>query len=200
VSLKLSKSDREKLFALEPIKISGKGKCPVEPGYIYRLSSRLTLTVDEIRTPKGGGWSLRYTLTDRRDPRRILRRTPGIFHVTSDDLDEHGDLKQPDAEELQRAAELSAYTGSSSSLASAGEAVDRKTQQGFTSEARTIDALREQKRRETWQREQDALSVYERFRIEWERAEHLGTDVHREEAAVRRMVERMAKKNQRRAA
>src|SRR4051794_39152540 len=104
MNLKLAKADRKKLMALEPVKISGAGECPVAPGDTITIVKGLTLTVDSIRTPKGGGWSLRYTLTDRRDPRRILRRTPGIFHVTSEDLDEHGELKSPDAEELQRAA------------------------------------------------------------------------------------------------
>lgn len=200
--LTLTHEQRAQLFAGQTPRIAGEGKCPVEPGYVYRLSKRLELEVTAVRRTKGGGWSLGYTLSDRRDPARILKRTPSAqdFDRMRREQDEYGFPLEPSPEEIRRAAQESAYTSAPTSLSDAGEAVDQATQEAFSKQGQTIDGLREQKRREAWQREQDALSVYERFRIEWERAERLGTDVHREAAAVRRMVERMARKNARRAA
>lgn len=187
MKLKLTRAQRAKLQALEPVKIAGTDECPVAPGDTYRLSSRLELVVEEIRRPKAGGWSLRYTLRDSRDPRRILRRTPGIFHVTPDDLDEHGQLRAADAEELQRAAELSAYTGGGSSLADAGEAVDRGTQQRFTNEAKTHDELREQKRRERWEKR----TLHERFLAAKAEAEARHIDLSHHERVIADRVDRM---------
>jgi hypothetical protein len=143
---------------------------------------------------------LQYEVSDRRDAPRILRRTPGIHHVTKDDLDDNGDPKPLTADEIHRAAMDSAYTGRPTSLSDAGEAVDEKTQRRFTDQGQTIDELRERRRRETYEREREALSAYERLRIEIERAERLGTDVHRELAAVLRTIENVRRKNNRRAA
>lgn len=187
MTLKLTRAERAKLMALEPVKIAREGECPVKPGDEIKLSPLVTLTVNEIRRPKGGGWSLRYTLTDRRDPKRILRRTPGIFHVTSEDLDEFGNLKAADAEELQRAAELSAYTGGGSSLADAGEAVSRLTQQAFAKEAKTAEGLREQKRRERYEKR----TLHERYLAAKAEADARHIDLSHHERVIADRVDRM---------
>jgi hypothetical protein len=127
-----------------------------------------------------------------------MRRTPPVQAAPR--LDQEGNPKLPTADEIARAAEDSAYTSRPTSLSDAGEAVPSHTQDRFSKEGRTLDELRQQRRRETWQREQDALSAYERFRLELERAERLGTDVHRELAALERTVRNMRRKNDRRAA
>jgi hypothetical protein len=80
------------------------------------------------------------------------------------------------------------------------EAVSTGVQAALTKEARTFDELRAQRRRETWARERDAMRLDERYRQEVERARLLGTDVSREEAAMRRALENMQRKNDRRAA
>lgn len=80
------------------------------------------------------------------------------------------------------------------------EAVPADVQAEQTKEGRTFDELRAEKRRETWQREREAMRLDERYREERARAELLGTDVSREEAALRRTVENMRRKNDRRAA
>lgn len=197
--LKLTREQRRQLLNHERPKIAGQGTCPVAPGHTIDLTRHVTFTVDEVRMVKGGGWSLRYTLTDRRDPARKLRRTPAA-HLETGDRDEYGNPKPPTASEIARAARESAYTSGATSLADAGEAIDEQTQRRYTKEAHTFDELRERRRREAWQTEQDALSVLQRFALERERAERLGTDVHRELAALERTVANMRRKNNRRAA
>jgi hypothetical protein len=75
--MKLTKSQREKLAAGEPVKIAGEGECPVAPGDTIPVLTGVELIVTGIRTPKGGGWSLRYTLT-RADVALFLKRRPSI--------------------------------------------------------------------------------------------------------------------------
>jgi hypothetical protein len=181
MSLKLTREQRHQIFAGEPPKITGEGECPVEAGYVLELSSRVRLTVLQVRTRKGGGWSLQYEVSDRRDAPRILRRTPGIHHVTKDDLDDNGDPKPLTADEIHRAAMDSAYTGRPTSLSDAGEAVDEKTQRRFSELARDRKAqlrlLRDAERQL-----QTAGQRLARVRRE---AEVMGVDLRRQEARLR---------------
>lgn len=186
MKLKLTKEQRVKLQALEPVKIAGTEKCPHTPGDEFTIVKGLTLRVLEIRSPKGGGWSLRYELTDKRDPVRNLRRTPGIFHVTHDDLDEHGEVKPPTAEELKRAAEQSAYTTGPDGM-DAGEGVDDLTQRRFTAEAQKTDTLREQKRRERYEKR----TLHERYLAAKAEAAARHIDLSHHERVIADRVDRM---------
>lgn len=190
MSLRLTRELRKEIFAGGAPPIRGEGPCPVEAGHVMVLSSKVELKVTAVRRRRSGGWSLQYELLDRRDPRRILRRTPGIYSVTSDDFDDHGDPKPLDADELGRASELSSYTGGGSSLADAGEAVDAKTQERFTQQATerlALDHMLAEMRRERYELEKRL----ERARAD---AELRGVDI----SSPLRVIERQLAKIERR--
>lgn len=74
--MRLTREQRAQVFAGNAPRIAGEGECPWKPGDVYRASPHVELTVLEIRTPKKGGWSLRYRILDRRDPARLIRPNP----------------------------------------------------------------------------------------------------------------------------
>lgn len=202
-SLKLSRGQRAAIFAGQAPQITGiENQCPVDVGHVEHLSSRVSLEVLKVNRRRRGGWSIQYQVVDRRDPVRKLRRTPGVENVEAlrKTFDEHGYPRELTPGEVADAAGESSYTAMPTSLSDAGEAVRSDVQERFTKEAMTHDELRAQKRREMWEREQGAQRIEQRLREERDRAELLGTDVHRETAAIRRMVQRMRSKNDRRAA
>ena len=133
--LTLNREQRRRLFAGEAPKITGEGQCPVQKGYVHRLSSNLSFKVVGI-TQARDRWTLTVEVTDKRDPVRLLRRTPTVhFDRVKDDLDEYGYPSEPTPEALREAARDSAYTSAPSSLSSAGEAVDDQTLQRFAGKA-----------------------------------------------------------------
>lgn len=152
-----TREQRKQLFdhrAGGPPPITGEGVCPFEPGRSYPLSNKLTLRVLEVLRRRKGGWSLRYELIDRRDPPKLLKRTPRAqdFDAIRRGFDEHGfpTPLTPDAE--RQAAKESAYDSRPGSLSDAGEAVDDETQDRFSGGARTADHLRGQKRWQQFER------------------------------------------------
>jgi hypothetical protein len=134
--LRLSRTQRAKLFGGEAPHIGGEGKPPVEAGETVRLSARVALTVLRVDA-KAGKWRLHYELKDSRDPVRLLRRTPPA-HREGDELD----IGQEGA--VKEAARQSFYTAdASAAVADAGEAPDRewvavrtKTQREFDHQRR----------------------------------------------------------------
>ena len=58
---------RRKIMEGKFPKISGKGKCPLEPGDVVELTTRVSIRIDRIRIPRGGGWRVIYTRIDFRD-------------------------------------------------------------------------------------------------------------------------------------
>lgn len=150
MKLKLTKEQRVKLQALEPVKIAGDGKCPHTPGEEFTIVKGLTLRVLEIRSPKGGGWSLRYELTDTRDRVLNLKRTPtiakGEFRRIREGFDEAGYPSAPTAEAIKQAARESAYTAGSDDL-DAGGAVDPDELAQINDRRRTLQNLWVQERR-----------------------------------------------------
>lgn len=141
----LNRAQKAKLAAGECPGIVGKGECPVGKDTIIEVKAGLTLRVVAVDRPDPVTWRLRYEVRDRRDPVRLLRRTPPVVPPRKD---EH-----PDAEAVKRAARESAYTSSHrSAVDDAGEAVDEKTQEGFTKDARErfradLEAERERRKR-----------------------------------------------------
>lgn len=138
--LRLTRGTRARLFKRETPPIKGDGRCPVAAGDIIELSSKVSLRVLHVNTRKGGGWSLHYELQDRRDPVRLLRRTPGISDESYDQirrgLEENDGYPAPPTDDvLAKAALESAYTGAPSSLSDAGEAVDEVAQRRITQQA-----------------------------------------------------------------
>jgi hypothetical protein len=117
-NLKLTRTQTAKLKQLETPRIAGEGTCPVQPGFVLEVTVGLTLTVDKVRVPKGGGWSLQYTLTDTRDvvaaKAHHLRSTPPI-HVE--------DGKPPSPQSIAQAREESSYTARADRM-QAGDAPD----------------------------------------------------------------------------
>lgn len=140
-TLRLSRQQRKLLFDNKTPPITGEGDCPVKAGDIIALSPKVSLRVLTIRHRKGGkGWSLHYEVQDRRDPVRLLRRTPAITDESYDQirrgLEEHDGYPPPPTDDvLAKAARESAYTGAPSSLSDAGEAVDEVTQRRLTQQA-----------------------------------------------------------------
>lgn len=148
--LRLTRTQRAKLFAGETPHIGGKGECPVQVGEKVRLSARVSLEVRRVDPQKPGGWKLIYTLMDTRDPVRLLRRTPPA-HREGDELDIE------DEGAIRAAAVQSFYTSTpGSAITDAGEAPDRewvetrsKTQREFDHQrrlARHAEKMREQGR------------------------------------------------------
>jgi len=142
--LVVSREVREKLFrgsdVLPDITITGTVSCPIKPPYEYVLSPKLKLVVTGIGKHPHGHHNLVYTLQDRRDPARILRRTPGIssegFGAIRRSFNEFGEPGEPTAGAIERAGEESSYTGAGSSLSDAGEAVNAHDQERLTAIAR----------------------------------------------------------------
>jgi hypothetical protein len=135
--LKLTPQQRKSLFAGNAPSISGEGPCPVAPGYVYRLSERLTLEVEVVRHPAPDKWTLLYCVKDKRDPVRKLRRVPPV-HV------DDADSTVPTEDALKDAAEESAYTSMPSSLSDAGEAPPRAVVDAYALRASQQDAARRQ--------------------------------------------------------
>lgn len=175
--LKLSRQQRTAIFALEPPRIEGKGTCPVKPGHWQPLSSKVSIEVRAIRRHKGGGWSLQYTIHDRRDPVRNLRRTPPSLH--DDQL-----RSVPTQEAIEIAAEQSSYTSAPTSLSDAGEATGADWLKKETSRVRKSEQAGRAKRKAKL----DAVPLSERV-AELERRARLGEDVRRELTAIRRRVD-----------
>lgn len=177
--LRLTRTQRIKLFAGECPNIGGEGDCPVEHGDEVKLSAKVSLRVLQVRPRKGGGWSLHYELQDRRDPVRLLLRTPPV--VVPD-----GDETPPTPDALARAAQESAYTGSPfAAIEDAGEAVDEKTQERFSEEAR--EGFRSQLERE--RREREARRLDERLRAVERLAAEKGIDISRKLTSIERRIE-----------
>lgn len=65
--MKLDRHQRHAIIAGRHPKIAGKGECPVDAGVEIALTTRVAIRVDRIRIPRGGGWSLKYTVIDHRD-------------------------------------------------------------------------------------------------------------------------------------
>lgn len=129
--MKLTREQRAALFEGKHPRLAfpGSKPCPVRPGDHHVLSSGFWVEVTSIRRSKKGEHIARYTIFDHRKRRRLLRRIPPI-HIEDSQMVQGLGLDQAAAEE-------SAYTVSpSQAVASAGEAVDRATQQRFVKEAR----------------------------------------------------------------
>jgi hypothetical protein len=196
--LPLTRIQRSLLFAGECPRISGTGKCPVEQGQVYPLSSKVSIKVLAVRVPKPDLWMLHYELRDTRDKIRLLKHTPSIsqgdFQRVRNSFDPYGYPQDPTPDVLHEAAQESAYSSAPVSLVpSAGEAVDEQTQSWFTKEARIADNLRAEFRREQW----ELKTLSDRLR-ELERIQ--GVDLSRQMAAVRKTVQAMEMKARKRAA
>lgn len=137
--MNFDRATRKRLFDGETPRISGDGVCPAEPGDVFDLSALVSLKVTRVHRNKTGGWWLSYEVTDRRDPVRLLRRTPGIpagdYELVRGSFDEYGYPSEPTPVAVAEAAEESAYTPIPGTLADAGEAVDELTQRRLTAEA-----------------------------------------------------------------
>jgi hypothetical protein len=165
LSLRLTREVRARLFAGETPAITGSGPCAAEAGKTYALSPCVDIRILAVRRHRRGGWVLSYEIHDRRDVPRLLLRAPGIgdsdFEAIRESFDEYGYPEEPTADVLARAARESAYTSraSMSAITDAGEAIDERTQTKYTEEARTIDGLREQRRRERWELARQLVSL-----------------------------------------
>jgi hypothetical protein len=176
-NLNLTRGQKAKLSAGECPGLTGTGTCPVERGDEVQVAANLTIRVVRVDgTPQG--WKLRYELHDRRDPARLLRRTPPVVVPRGED--------HPDEDAIKRAARESSYTTSPvSAISDAGEAVDEKTQQRFTKEAREgFGAHLERERKERQARRLD-----ERLRNVQALADRRGVDLTRKLASIEKRIE-----------
>lgn len=100
-----------------PPRVTVAPPCPVEPGYIYSLSSLVWLEVTSIERTHRGFDRLFVTLHDHRDPVRLLRRAPAM---RKDDVERP--IERPTAEAIEEARIDSSYTTRShAAVPSAGE-------------------------------------------------------------------------------
>lgn len=139
--LPLTRQQRAALFAGEAPRIYGPRrvvingqehwrlrKCPVKKGDVVKLSRLMDLKVVRVDSVKGGGWRLQYEIHDRRDPTRLLRRTPPATPIGPDSL--------PTSDEIRKDAQVSAYTSNpAGTVRGAGLAVDELTQRRITQQA-----------------------------------------------------------------
>jgi hypothetical protein len=149
-----TREQRKQLGKLEVLRVAGEGECPVGKGDEIPITSTVTFRVDRVNVRRGGGWSLGYTLLVRDEKVRNLKRVPRAqdFDAIRKSFDSAGYPQEPTRDVLEEAAEESAYTSRPTSLADAGEAVDRVTQRRFSEEAKMADRLRDQRRREKYER------------------------------------------------
>lgn len=183
MTFKLTRVQQTKLAAGECPAIVGKGDCPVSKDTVIEVRAGLTLRVVAVDRPDPVTWRLRYEVMDRRDPVRLLRRTPPVVPPRKD---EH-----PDAEAVKRAARESAYTSShSSAVDDGGEAVDEKTQEQFTKDARErfkadLEAERERRKR---------LPVSEQLAQVLDEAKERRTDVSGDLRVIQKRIDAMKRK------
>lgn len=189
--LVLSREVRERLFRgddLPDITITGKVECPIKPPYGYTLSPKLKLVVTGIGKHPHGHHNLVYTVQDRRDPARLLRRTPGIsdegFDAIRRSFDEYGAPGEPTAGALERASEESSYTGAGSSLSDAGEAVNAHDQERITKRARKEASTERALRRKY----QGLLGAEARAREFLREGAHRRIDMRNEQRLLDRLV------------
>jgi hypothetical protein len=139
--VKLTRAQRSKLSAGEPAQITGTGKCPYPKFYTHRVTTKIDLKVVGHTTGRSTNdkgepvltWTLLYELHDRRDPTRLLRRTPPVSHPSRKDFDEFG---YPLPQTASDASDASSYTAGGSVVSDAGEAVPRGIQDAFTEQAK----------------------------------------------------------------
>jgi hypothetical protein len=221
MAVKLTRTQTAKLKQLETPRIAGTGTCPVEPGFVLEVTVGLTLTVDKVRVPKGGGWSLQYTLTDTRDvvaaKAHHLRSTPPM-HVDENPYRcpvcngpmrskpwrcaRHGErapiYRPPDPDEADaQAREESSYTARADRM-QAGDAPDIGWVDRHAAERRKGDGLRRARARA--ERLQEELRELEAAHVRFQRfARETGVDarsdmrvVERRIAAVKAKIEKAA--------
>lgn len=149
--LRLTREVRKRLFDHQAPRIAGEGKCPVKQGQVIAISSKVSLKVLRVNVRRGGGWSLQYELTDRRDPVLKMKRTPRPqdFDAIRRERDEFGYPAAPTTDALEQAALDSAYTSGSTSIDDHAEAIH----------PRTMDEVNKRRRehRALWQREKQQL-------------------------------------------
>lgn len=188
MTLTLTREQRADFFRGHPPTIKGPGKCPVAVGYVHALSPKLSFTVTAIRKPQRGGWSLDYTVSDRRDAPRLLRRVPPA-HDFGKDKDDR--VRPPTAGEIRDAAEDSAYARSQHDLVpEAGEAVDELSQRRYTEQAhlgQEQSAELEQARREHYDLAQRLMRVRRD-------AELRGIDISSPERVIERQLARLERR------
>lgn len=154
-------------------------KCPVEPGDEIRLSPKLTVRVLQVIPRRGGGWQLRYEVHNKRDPVRMLRRTPPVVVP-------EGPENAPTEDAIKKAAQESSYTGSPvGAISDAGDAVDEVTQKRFTREA--TEGFKAHLERERRERQSRALD--ERLRAVQRAAAEKGVDLTRKLTSIERRIE-----------
>lgn len=123
MSRRLTREQRAELFAGNAPRIAGEGECPWVSGDVYRISSQMTLTVEEVKPVKErwkegkripAGWALRYHVLDSRDPLRYLRPNPHpVDYVQLNaELEAHGGFPaaNTDEDEFREEGQESAYT------------------------------------------------------------------------------------------
>lgn len=81
----------------------------------------VAIRITAITPRKAGGWSVRFDVIDRRQPKRLLRSKPPVFDA---DLMKRDQVKPPDSEEEAEAREESNYTGNPAGALDAGVGLD----------------------------------------------------------------------------
>lgn len=150
VKLTLTKEQRAAFFAGDCPHIGGKGECPVEVGYIYRLSASLHFRVSKINTDRDGWW-INYVVQDRRHTVRNLRRTPSPtdFDSVRESFDEYGYPPEATEDAIEDAGQESSYTSRGVGLVDdAGEAIDAATTKRYADKAAESSARLRQQRME----------------------------------------------------
>lgn len=142
IVVRLTRTQRQALFAGQAPHVGGEGEPPCVRGDILKLSTRLSVEILRVDVRYGSGkarWSAHYLVRDTRDPVRQIRRTPPTSNPRPDDFDGYGyPVQIPDGE----ASEESGYTaGGPSVVHDAGEAVSKEVQEALTAAAHEKGSL-----------------------------------------------------------
>lgn len=145
--------------------------CPVEPGFVRKLSPKLSIEVTGVRRTKMGEWVIDYLVRDERPI--LMRRVPPVHTPESHD----GFVPPPSKADIEIARLEGSYTRSShGSIRDGGDAVPEVDQTLIEMRARTKWA--EQKRKDNPEREteRDIKAVQAEVRQLVKTAAELGVD------------------------
>lgn len=176
--MRLTREQHRAIMAERFPRIAGEGECPVQAGEVIDLTSRVAIRVDGVRTPKGGGWELKYTRIDFRD----LYLMPTVHSVA---VDESG-FPKPMSQ-----AEEHGMNANPRDPVGAGGVLDARYQQVIDMKARAKWMQQKRQHQADTEAEQDIQAVQAQVRDLIRRGTKLGLSPETILAPLSRELERL---------